>query len=819
MLSTLRLIQLFPYTSRRSAPPLADYASFQSDNGLSSESKDYEDFNFAEANGVETECLVNDPPESANYVLVIQDEAVASRWFVMDKTRTTNYSAKQYRLSLRRDLLADFRSAWQDTPSFIQKGRIQDNRSPFLFNREGMSFNQIKTGELALPDETGCQWIVGYIARNATYNSQAAAINGPVLEYESAGTALPGAISYATEADFEKALGAAPGAVSLVLAATFAAATRIKGTFWEGNSSVYLEKNLDGSYSVREAQFTKLSRTYSTTLDDEGLAEALLSGIDILSLLAMEGITDPNPNAEQVLSLVGKTVFISATGLNYKVVFTPDESQSYLWQRNGSLEDATVKAVESAIPSSGDDFSSGGDWAAKSFLLSASIVAGTISLELIPNGEYQVSLLDPGLRPTLKDAPYDMFCIPYGDDVSIKTSQGAMKCNKELAWAAAVLLVESLASGTYDLQLLPYCPAGDIGSEGSLDVSKMDCDYAYYGNGTKSSGGEYTAFERSYAALPIIWCQSSTFSKALKSPLGAAGDYPSSALSVKERNETRKYRLVSPNLAGGFDFSPVMNGGVRAFRADCTYKPFNPYVHVAPVFGFMYGSDFGDARGLVCGGDFSLPRVTDAWETYQQQNKNYQSIFDREIETLELQQRMQRIQEPFQMVAGTVQGAASGAYAGSKLGPIGAIVGGAIGGTASLAGGIADMAVNETLRADAVDYRKDLFGYQLQNIQALPQSLAKTAAFNANNRPFPFIEEYECSDDELRAFRRKIEYNGMTVGAVGAPSDYFRAGHHDWLQCVPAGAPSEWPGVTADEWNAIASELSRGAFIYQEDEA
>lgn len=85
------------------------------------------------------------------------------------------------------------------------------------------------------------------------------------------------------------------------------------------------------------------------------------------------------------------------------------------------------------------------------------------------------------------------------------------------------------------------------------------------------------------------------------------------ALSMKVSNECDKYRLCSPNWSNFFDFSLAKNGGtVMSFNVDCSYKPFSPYIHINPDFKGLYGRDFNDARGLICGGEFSLPQVTSA---------------------------------------------------------------------------------------------------------------------------------------------------------------------------------------------------------------
>lgn len=829
MLSTLKLIQLFPYSSRRIAPPLADYASFQASNGLSDESTVYEDFNFIEGDGLTTEIVVNGPSEKANYILVMQDGAVASRWFVLEKTRTTNYSAKQYRLSLKRDVLADFKATWESAPAFISKGRITDPRSPFLFNKENMTFNQVKTEEYELPDETGMQWVVGYIARNAALTASAAAIGGPAISLSSEDDPLPNAIPFATVSAFENAFGAAVGEDTFI----FGAELSVNLTMFEDK----LPSHPIHDYEPGRRFFRSLSGygtriiegapprtiTFSHDTTETERAQALLSNVDFLILAGAAGFPNPTLPTSTGASLVGKTVYIGALKKNFRVVLETSQSQNPLFSATPEKGTQLFGEIEKEIPDSGSIYTSTGDWETGSFTLSLSALKETLRLEEIPSGQYQISLLDPGLRPHLDDAPYDMFCIPYSDTATVETSAGKLQCSKALAWTMAVLLASSLSSGDYDLQLLPYCPAREAIRFNSPDSSTVNCselttDFVYKGKGSWDASGSCAAFERQEAALPVIWCRSSTFSFRIKSPLPLQDtEYPTSAQRVKELNETRRLRLVSPNLAGGFDFSPMMNGGVTYFRADCTYKPFNPYIHVSPEFKFLYGADFGDARGLVCGGDFSLPRVESAWAAYQLQNKNYQAIFDRGIENLEVTQKYQRIEEGFGIVSGTFQGAASGAYMGTQVAPgVGTAVGAVAGAAVSLAGGIADAVNNNAMRAEAIDYRKDLFGYQLGNIKALPYSLAKTAAFNANNRPFPFVECYDCTDAELKALRAKIQFNGMTVGAVGIPSDYFRPRAHDWLQCFPTGTPSEWPGVTSMDWTAIAEELSKGAFIYEE---
>ena len=116
--------------------------------------------NFNPADGVSTSHIIN-WPESWNpdYCLVV-DEAdnILSRWFIIESTRTRG---GQYELTLKRDSIADNFDVVKSAPAYLLKGYVGiDN--PLIFNSEGQQFNQIKTGEYPIKDDTGCAWIVGY---------------------------------------------------------------------------------------------------------------------------------------------------------------------------------------------------------------------------------------------------------------------------------------------------------------------------------------------------------------------------------------------------------------------------------------------------------------------------------------------------------------------------------------------------------------------------------------------------------------------------------------------------------------------------------
>ena len=250
------------------------------------------------------------------------------------------------------------------------------------------------------------------------------------------------------------------------------------------------------------------------------------------------------------------------------------------------------------------------------------------------------------------------------------------------------------------------------------------------------------------------------------------------ALTRKLANECDVLRLVSQNYSAIFEFSAAKSGGVDGFLADCTYKPWAPYIHILPKLKGLYGDNFvsiDDARGLICGGDMSLPQLSNAWANYQLQNKTYQEMFDRQIKNMDVQNDVNRQGALAQAIVAPINGAAYGAAIGAKLGG-GSGIGTAVGATlGTIGGGVTagiDYANTIRMMEENRQYAIDMYGYNLQNIQAVPTSLTKTSALTYNTRVWPFIEYYTCTIKERDALSDKIKYNGMTIMKIGTLNEY-----------------------------------------------
>ena len=94
------------------------------------------------------------------------DSSIKYRWFILECVRTRN---GQYRISLKRDAIADNLEDILNSTCFIEKGYV-DKEDSAIYNKEDMTFNQIKDNEYLLMDETQTPWIVGYVAKDRSQN-------------------------------------------------------------------------------------------------------------------------------------------------------------------------------------------------------------------------------------------------------------------------------------------------------------------------------------------------------------------------------------------------------------------------------------------------------------------------------------------------------------------------------------------------------------------------------------------------------------------------------------------------------------------------
>ena len=761
-------------------------------------------FNYGD--GINTTQIVNtvqwnDVDDKAPDYCVVEDDTTLeySRWFVVE---WKYIRAGQYQATLKRDVLADNYDAIMSSPMLISKGYVTPSDSA-IFNYEGQSYNKIKTSETLLYDETGCPWLVGYIPRDAFKEKAQEVTTSLISPFYN--------LSYATlEAFYQDypyfkgmtnrtAIKKNPnviynirGSLNVPISQEVVNIAFNKLGLIKYNPQSFGEKSLS-NYPFDNTGYGWLyvakNHTFGTgkIVNTENRIAVLTynSYINVMDDLeeAVKTAYSYDPAAlNTLINLNGKVVRIGSSG-SYKYytinvgsetvqeeVIAPASVYNILYQNlaNGIL-DPKNSNNNYVLAMTYDDFS---------YTLNEANVGVKVTMPKTAD------------RNNLKDAPYDMFCIPYGEIPIYRDGVIAIqKTNKEAGLAAATAIASTLGDATlYDLQLLPYCPIRN------LINSNDEIDYSSEAKGIIDI--YITQGSVSESVSKMFFCDSNTFS--LNIPLSLKVD------NYKVENECNSYRLCSPNYNGVFEFNLAKNGGLDYIEVDCTYKPYNPYIKLNPNFKRLYGSDFNDARGLICGGNFSVDRISSAWANYQLSNKNYQNIFDREVQSIELQNKYARVQDIGNIIGGA---GGSGLTVGGLTNPIAGV---GVGIASAGVGGV-DAYINDKLRKDQLDKTKDLFNYNLQNIQALPYSLAKSSSFNINSKYVPFLEFYTCTEEEKQTLLDKIKWQGMTIMRTGYIPDYLNTNSDEtYIEASPIRLLIKEDAHTAQE---IAKELSMGVYI------
>ena len=691
----------------------------------------------------------------------VSDPTIDTRWFIMDMDRLRG---GQYKLTLKRDLIADFMTSLSDQPVYVEKGYISDVNSPLLCNNEGLVVNQIKKDEKLLKDISQCPWLVMYLKKGVLGSTSVGQQGQVVID-------VP-------END---------GSVYETLSTPI------------GQWSMYQYTTQD--YNVWETlKFlvfwtqTNTINDYQYTCDKESSSTKYITGTHYTSNLRY------NANTGNAFRELLDTQFKSHYN-NMVTAFNNDKhfgTYNDIWKYNGKIiKDSDGKYYQVSVYTRGsmpiptafldtENFPSlktlmNNYWNAatsqsvsandEAFGLHGKYLAYRITLSEVSSVETTIDFSTYQGNGTVDSPLYDIICMPYGEVYFSNPGEllYGLTTSKERSIRVMNSLAKSLSSSyVLDLQLLPYCPCQELLFESNYTPTIFNLDMVHQGvYGRKTGVGITDA---------ILVAPKATFEFNINESITIDDSSEvNGCYKTKYLNDCTMLRLCSPNYNGLFEMNIAKNGGsIDYFNVDVTMRPYNPYIHVNPNFKFLYERDWDDARGLICGGDFSLGIINEAWTQYEIQNKNYQAIFDRQIQNMDVNNSIARTEAGWQAAAGTVQGAASGAMAGFMMGGgYGAAAGAIIGAGTSLGAGIADYANLERRQRENRSFAIDNFNLQLGNIRALPNSITKTSALTANNKLFPFVEIYECTDVEKVAYYNKLKYDGMTVGIIDNISNYI----------------------------------------------
>lgn len=791
-----------------------------------------------------------------------------SRWFIIDSDLIRG---NQYQFDVKRDIWVDHFDLCMNSTYFIERGYIQPYND-LIFNNEQQQFSQIKKSQTPLYDETGVPWIVGYIPKTlnkSTDTTIKSIVRPDNADYVVASLEDWSYWQYCTDNPNHSYIYSDeienPYRITVRLPVksitnqgntyqTTIMGFSIKENTVYGNDVQSIKNLYPNAFtidSVGLGYFNETENSYNNEVADEKwYAEnhtninnyiTVLNGMRldqqdfkadmtkynaIISEFASGFNIDNNTYNYIGNNLNGKTIKDTSTGKIYTInvyarvldKMTPVGGYDQTSLKT-KIRDVLNLSVANPYRPTDFGYSTFHFIEASNYQISCIWKVRQIQLQLIEVGTARTILPKDDetsgdtittYRNHLSDQIYDMFAIPYGD-LSIKDGANTYTCNKDIGLAIAQAFVTTLGSdAVYDIQMLPYCPVREyIQSDGTFDITTS--------NNTKVRpiyfGPNYTT-----PVNYVFYCSSSKIDNiALLDKNNSLNPYNIQVTDVKLQYNTEMYRLSSPNFASSFEFNAAQNGGVTSFKVSATYKPYNPYIRVRPEFGRMYGEDYKDGRGLILQGDFSIPTMSNAWSNYELQNKNYLNSFNREIQSMNLQNRIANENDIWNAVAGSFQGTVSGAVAGGMMGGVyGAVAGGIVGGASSIAGGIRDIQNNRSLRNDTISKAKTLFNYQMDNIKALPDTIRNVGSLTVDNLLVPVLEFYQASADEIDAFNKKMKYYGMSVMKVGTIFEYLNPNEETFVQgellrlLPPDGVNTEADNHLAEE---ISLELQKGLYI------
>lgn len=735
---------------------------------------------------------------TGDYALVVDTSGnIVSRWFIIESKRNRG---GQWQLMLRRDVVAENFNKIIIMPCFIEKATIPSD-NPLIWNSEGMTYNQIKKKETLLKDKTGIPWLVGYYDPSQT-------LSGEIERYD-----IEADFTISTEleqTDFYQYISSIDGR-TITPTATIYGETYNKRFIFNFRDDGFSQYKYNLQLDAISRNYVGPSRNFVGINDFANSGQVSVVTIEenmptMINRVPWANFTNYSNGLGFSRTTIniggvefypynidGKIVNVSGKYYKIKIKTAPQRTSNYV---NVSYQSNLYYAMRNyfaQVCEKSQDFM---DTMFQSGTFIYEQVLPTYSIELTTEGINAQYSIDSFNKTT--GAPYNLFAIPFGE-VQIGNGSDSYKTKGGVALYLAQTLLKNHPNAIYDIQVLPYFPMQQWIKEEEGTVY-IDIPASASRNIVK------TTDEVPQIETVIIGVENVTFDVELP--------YSIIVYEKKIESECDMYRLCSPNWNGIFEFNASKNDGVSSFTANCTYKPIMPYIHVAPYFAGLYGGNYEDARGLVCGGDFSMSRITEQWQSYIENNRNFQLLQDRKIENMEIHHKYERVQDVVNAITGTLAGTLGGAITGGQFSSTGGVIGAIGGGIASGIAGAYDVSINQILRNEAIDYTKDMFEYQLGNIKAMPDTLKNVSAFNANNKIFPVLEYYSCSEQEKTALRNKLKYTGMTAMVVGTISDYVDNISGTGNQFIK-GRLIRIEGLNEDTHvaNTIASEINKGVYI------
>lgn len=686
-----------------------------------------------------TQILQNWNHETPDYVIVTDEysNTVISRWFVID----ANYQRNgQYDLHLRRDVIADNLESVLNAKGLIKRGWL-DTTSPLLMQKEpGISTNEIKKLQIPLDYKSSPNLPInssGFVIYTALGFSMDETIDLTLNEIERAGFVTTESLSINT-VDFNqiKEIG------EIIIYEDIPNGKKYKFNNLGAENNFYknvaFSEEIDGYFNIidaidRSATQKIIMNTPLICLNIDGIYSNTLA------------INNPRPTQlfEQFYrEETNKTLNVAHQAQSDILRYYEEELQ-IVGQQIKDLEinptGYLLQLCQSYLRSIKDNI--------KVILKNVVIYNKRITFRGYANVSSNIKF--SALQSST--SPYAMLLIP--ENGTFLSGQSRYPARTDLLKILNAI-IEFGAQNIYDVQYLPFTFNNDTQISAGLATSVVQL-ISIEEHTTRGIIQLYNNFSNDLGHYDY------TLSKYKD-------------LQVKLGYETIKARLTSPNHVGNFEYNPYKNGwnqNYLEFYIDVTLIPINPLIKITPRFTQIYGANFDDARGLILGGDYGYNIITNEWQTYKYNNKNYLEIFNREIENLEYIADKQHTLDITQAAAGATSAAASAAASAST--PISALIGGAVAGAASAVAGAADVQINQDLRQENLELKSDLFALNTSSIKARPNQLTRGTTLASYNVLYPYLEIYGATEEELDHLVEYFKNYSFTVNIFGTIKDYL----------------------------------------------
>lgn len=738
-------------------------------------------YNFVENNGLQTECIINsnafNVQNSPDYIVVVTSGTydIASKWFVMNTTKLRN---GQFKLTLKRDVIAENFDAVLDSDAFIYKGyALPDNVA--IFNSENITLNKIKQKEILLKDYTKTPWLVAYVPVDLAQDN-------PTIEV-SLGYNYDQEYTNQNQYPYNEYLNQ-----NLTIRDNTYFLVPYRNPTYTGGGAFRLNCNSSRTVSLTTGMIgSTLVVNQNTISTSQQIIQNNFKGV-ATSDLNVTGVNIIDNNIyEQILNENGKVIKIGTT--LYKIVVSDITDSVSVPEK--SKADMVIQRCFTNVLGVYTTLNNKSYPEQVTKVINYNYNGIKITLELLKEAsekKYKINLA--GVDLTCEDAAYAIITTPFIDNANIKnngedqseiiTKENRMKILQALGSASGRL---------YDLQILPYSPIRNL----IIDNNNFETPV--------NVGMIKITDEDSNYITSLYVCNKSSFSFKIFQTI--------SIDDVKISNTCDTMRLVSPNHSNTFEFTPAkfFDGDlnvIKYFNVDVTLKPFQPFIHISPNFSGLYGYNFNDARGLILGGNYSLDLLSDQWETYELQNKNWQLMFNRQIESLELNKNIGLASSIINGLGSTFAGTISGGLFGGLFGNSASLA--SLGGLTNIGQSIYNTVESQYLQQYNIDSMKLNKQWEIQNIQARPMSITNVSAYNKINKYFPFLEFYSCTKEERELVKNKIKYEGMTISRIDKISKYVYNDQHFLSAKILRSNIIESDLALISEIN---KELSQGVYI------